>query len=188
MIKYQKRGRCCEDKKAAYCGSIVSGYTPDGSKNEADLVANYYEKYCFTKADGFGGVKPQIIGYDHGPDVDAVVINLGTNDATYTGANAQRQQEYTDKYVEFLKVVRNKNPKARIFCTLGTMGNTLYNAMQNAVERYKAQTGDENITAFELPLQDQIADGVAVHGHPSEKTHAKAADLVSQKIKTDMGW
>ncbi len=96
--------------------------------------------------------------------------------------------EYTEKYVEFLKTVRSKNPKARIFCTLGTMGNTLYNAMNDAVQRYTMLTGDKNITSFELPVQDQMLDGIVAQGHPSEKTHAKAADLVSQKIKTDMGW
>ena len=45
---------------------IVSGYSADGSKNTDDLVADYYEKYCYTAADGFDGIKPQTIAYDHG--------------------------------------------------------------------------------------------------------------------------
>ena len=167
---------------------IVSGYSADGSKNTDDLVANYYEKYCYTAADGFDGIKPQTIAYDHGFQPDAIVINLGTNDSTYTGTDPQRLGEYTEKYVEFLKTVRSKNPKARIFCTLGTMGNTLYNAMNDAVQRYTMLTGDRNITSFELPVQDQMLDGIVVQGHPSEKTHSKDADIIAQKIKTDMGW
>jgi lysophospholipase L1-like esterase len=160
----------------------------DGSKNTDDIVANYYEKYCYTAADGFDGIKPQTIAYDHGFQPDAIVINLGTNDSTYTGTDPQRMGEYTEKYVEFLKTVRSKNPKARIFCTLGTMGNTLYNAMNDAVQRYTMLTGDRNITSFELPVQDQMLDGIVVQGHPSEKTHSKDADIIAQKIKTDMGW
>ena len=167
---------------------IVSGYSADGSKNTDDLVANYYEKYCYTAADGFDGIKPQTIAYDHGFQPDAIVINLGTNDSTYTGTDPQRLGEYTEKYVEFLKTVRSKNPKARIFCTLGIMGNTLYNAMNDAVQRYTMLTGDKNITSFELPVQDQMLDGIVVQGHPSEKTHSKDADIIAQKIKTDMGW
>ena len=167
---------------------IVSGCSADGSKNTDDLVANYYEKYCYTAADGFDGIKPQTIAYDHGFQPDAIVINLGTNDSTYTGTDPQRLGEYTEKYVEFLKTVRSKNPKARIFCTLGTMGNTLYNAMNDAVQRYTMLTGDRNITSFELPVQDQMLDGIVVQGHPSEKTHSKDADIIAQKIKTDMGW
>lgn len=167
---------------------IVSGCSADGSKNTDDLVANYYEKYCYTAADGFDGIKPHTIAYDHGFQPDAIVINLGTNDSTYTGTDPQRLGEYTEKYVEFLKTVRSKNPKARIFCTLGTMGNTLYNAMNDAVQRYTMLTGDRNITSFELPVQDQMLDGIVVQGHPSEKTHSKDADIIAQKIKTDMGW
>lgn len=41
-----------------------------------------------------------------------MVINLGTNDASYTKGDKEKVLEYADAYAEFLKVVREKNPNA----------------------------------------------------------------------------
>ena len=68
------------------------------------------------------------------------------------------------------------------------MGDLLNGRMQDAVRQYSQETGDSNITVLELPLQDMQADGVTINGHPSEKTYDKAAALLTEKIKTEMGW
>ncbi len=168
---------------------IVSGYTPIGEKDVSQTLPQYYESFGYTLNSGFGGKNPSRIAWDFSrftPDV--IVIYLGTNDTSYTGADTARQKEYTENYAAFLKQVRSENPKARIICTLGTMGRILCEPMKQAVSKYSAETGDKNISTLELPEQDIISDGAAAQSHPTEATYTKAAKLLSEKIAAEMGW
>ncbi len=116
---------------------------------------------------------------------DFIVINLGTNDASYTKTDKEKQREYTDGYKAFLKQVREKNPDAFIICGLGIMGNDLYYPMDTAVKEYKAESGDENVDVLPFLVQD-AADGYAADWHPTEATHTKAADRLKMKIELVM--
>ena len=98
-----------------------------------------------------------------------------------------KKEEYTTAYVAFLKQVREKNPNATIFCTLGIMGAELYPCIEDAVERYVKESGDSKIHTMKFDTQS-MADGIAADWHPSEKTHEKAAEKLAAKIKEVMGW
>ena len=168
---------------------IISGYSGDGKKHDDQLVPTYYDKYGFTYNSSFGGKKPQDLEWDFSRFVpEVVVINLGTNDASYAAGNEEREKEYADSYAEFLKHVREKNPSARIYCTLGTMGTQLNEKMHEAVEAYTSFTGDTYIAVVDFPLQNQNEDGIAADWHPSDKTHTKSAEQLAAVIKADMGW
>ena len=172
------------------CGyGVVSGYTPTGDRASDKLVMPYYDKYGFSESGGFGTKKPSEIQWDFSrfkPDV--IVVYLGTNDSSYTVYQQGRDKEYTAEYIGLLKTVRSKNPDAKIICTLGTMGTLLVPAMHEAVSQYSVQTGDNNIATLDLPLQDTQKDGCVIQSHPSVVTHDKAASLLSDKIKSEMGW
>lgn len=174
----------------SYSGyGIVSGFTDNGEKKPQMTVPQYYESYGFTESSGFDTSKPSDLRWDFSAFVpDVIVINLGTNDSSYTGSDSAKQQEFRSEYVRFLKQIRAKNPKAKLICTLGTMGDLLSQAMKNAAAQYASETGDQNITTLDLPIQDVQADGVTVNQHPSEKTYEKAAALLTEKIKTEMNW
>ena len=149
----------------------------------------YYEYYGYCANGGFGSTDPSQTAWDFSaftPDV--IVIYLGTNDSSYAAGDEAKMQEYSQKYTEFLKQVRAKNAGAKIICTLGTMGTSMVEPMKAAVSDYSQQTGDSNITTLELPVQDTAADGMVVHGHPTAATYDKAAALLTEKIKTEMGW
>lgn len=168
---------------------VVSGYTPTGDRASDKLVMPYYDKYGFSESGGFGTKKPSEIQWDFSrfkPDV--IVVYLGTNDSSYTVYQQGRDKEYTAEYIGLLKTVRSKNPDAKIICTLGTMGTLLVPAMHEAVSQYSAQTGDNNIATLDLPLQDTQKDGCVIQSHPSAVTHDKAASLLSDKIRSEMGW
>lgn len=168
---------------------VVSGYTDTGAKQDTATVPRYYESCGFTENYGFDGVKPSECPWDFSSFTpDAVVVNLGTNDQSYTGSDSARQSEFTQQYVSFLKQIRAKNPKAKIICTLGTMGDLLNGAMKTAAAQYSAETGDNNVAALDLPLQQPETDGVTINGHPSEITHEKTANLLAEKIKSEMNW
>lgn len=118
---------------------IVSGYTSDGVKNSLCIVPDYFDKvgFCDFCIPGYDRVN------DHPRDFslftpEKVVINLGTNDISYCGENAERQSEFREGYVRFLKEVRSHYTAARIYCILGIMGELLNEKVREAVEQYTA--------------------------------------------------
>lgn len=172
----------------SYSGhGIVSGYTTQGKLNGSQLVPKFYGQVGHSSAVIEERHKMQDDKWDFHEQPDLVVINLGTNDASYTGGDAALQKEFAAAYTEFLKTVREKNPDAPILCTLGIMGQTLCNAIDLAVKDYTAETGDTNINTMWFDVQDQN-DGLAVDWHPSAKTHEKAAEKLSAFIRDWLGW
>lgn len=162
---------------------IISGYTGDGSKIEEQMVPPVYTKLGKSYATG-GNITLDETDWDFSRFVpDVVVVNLGTNDASYTKTDKVKRKEYTDAYVEFIKVIREKNPDAHILCTLGIAGNELCGSMHDAVDAYKDETGDEKISYMDFDVQSP-SDGYAADWHPTEKTHTKAAEKLAEEIRS----
>ena len=162
---------------------IISGYSNGEKKETSQQVPKFYTKLGYSWASN-GEFKPAQIEWDFGKRQPyIVVINLGTNDDSYTKNFKERQEEYSAAYTEFLKTVRSKNPDAKIVCTLGIMGGRLFEYVQKAVDNYTAETGDSNIST--LKFDDQLAsDGYSADWHPSVKTHEKAAQKLADYLKT----
>lgn len=167
---------------------IISGYTDNGQKKEEQTVPQYYESLGFSYG-SFNGTKPQSLSWDFSQfKPEAVVINLGTNDDSYCQSDSDKQQEYTDAYVEFLKKVREKNPDAKIFCTVGIMGGRIYTALEDAYIKYIKETCDENVYVYKFDTQNGAEDGYAADWHPTEKTHQKSSEAFAAEMKNVMGW
>lgn len=167
---------------------VISGYTDNGEKKPEQAIPQYYESLGFSYG-SFGGNKPQSLSWDFNEfKPEAVVINLGTNDDSYCQSDSDKQNEFIQAYVEFLKKVRENNPDAHIFCTVGIMGGRIYSSVEEAYIIYMRETGDENISVMRFDQQNGAEDGLAADWHPTEKTHQKAADALSAEIKAVMGW
>ena len=161
---------------------VVSGYSGNGAKQEAQQIPRFYDKMAVGWS-SIAGVTPKNTAWDFSSFLpDFIVINLGTNDASYTKGDSKKITEYKDAYIAFLKDIRSKNPDAHIICSLGIMGQDLYPAIESAVSEYQAETGDLKVTPLKFANQN-MSDGIAADWHPSEKTHAKAAALLTAKIK-----
>ncbi len=172
----------------SYSGhGVVSGYTTAGKLNSAQTVPPLYDQIGASYATVESGKKIGDDKWDFSVQPDLIVINLGTNDASYTGSDKAKQQEFSDAYVSFLKQIREKNPNAPILCTLGIMGQNLCKAIQNAVTTYTEETGDTNINTMWFDVQSQD-DGLGVDWHPSALTHQKAAETLSAFIREWLGW
>lgn len=169
----------------AYSGhGIVSGYTTQGIKTAAQQLPNEYECFAMSSGSGPNGFKASGVDWDFSKFVpDIIVINLGTNDNSYTGKDAELINEYAESYTQFLKKVRENNAHAHIICALGVMGADLYDAICTAAENYTAETGDENISVFRLSTQDG-STGYAADWHPTAATHDKAAAELADYINT----
>ena len=167
---------------------IISGYTSNPNQKTDQRLPDYYTKLGFSYNKFANTTAPQDIEWDfskYTPDV--VVINLGTNDDSYVKGDSDKKQEYIDGYRAFLETVREKNPDAEIFCTLGLMGQGLCSAVEEMLYYYKDETGDEKVHFIQLDVQDASL-GYAADWHPVEANHETAANKVAEEIKTVMGW
>lgn len=164
---------------------IISGYTSDGKKQTSQLVPDVYDKLGKSWGN-YNGFNIQDIEWDFSKfQPQYVVINLGTNDASYTGSDKERVIEYADGYTEFLKTVREKNPDAHIVCALGVMGAALYkNGVERAVAQYTEQTGDTNVSTLQLSQQDGNKNGYAADWHPTEASQDIAAEEMTAYLKS----
>ncbi|WP_042211256.1 SGNH/GDSL hydrolase family protein [Paenibacillus borealis] len=173
----------------SYSGyGIITGYTENDQKLTTHLIPDYYERVGKSEGRFDNTLLPQDVRWDFSKFVpQLIVINLGTNDDSYTKEDTDKQTEYEQEYVEFLKMVRRSNPHAPILCTLGIMGDRLYPYVEQAVNGYTRETGDSNISAMKFDVQLE-ADGYAADFHPSQSTHRKAADKLAAHIRELMGW
>jgi len=167
----------------SYSGNgIVSGSTTQGVKVSEQQLSKKYECFAVSYGIGSNGFKASSINWDFSrftPDI--IVINLGTNDNSYTGKDEELIREYIEAYTEFIKQVRQNNANSHIICTLGVMGAELYDAICTAAENYTAETGDENISVFRLSTQNG-STGYAADWHPTSATHDIAATELADYI------
>ena len=156
---------------------VVSGFTANGVRNEKATVEQYYDKSAFLS---YGREMPWYF-----PDFesDVVVINLGTNDASYCSKSYQRQQMFISEYVSLLRTVRSYNQNAYILCILGDMNNYLYPSIEKAVEQYKTETGDSFVEAMTVEYRMDIND-IVINGHPGYMSNLHAASMLSEKINS----
>lgn len=125
---------------------------------------------------------------------DAVIINLGTND--FSAANPD-EEPWVKAYLDFLKVVRTKNPQAMIYCAIGPMLSDKWSKSKSALSTCRAylqriikeanDSGDTKVKLLEFPMQDGKL-GFGANWHPSLKTHALMADILSKSLEADLGW
>ncbi|MNB87457.1 Endoglucanase E precursor [compost metagenome] len=187
---YQTARRLGADySMVSYSGyGIITGYTENDQKLTTHLLPDYYEKVGKSEGRFADTLLPQELPWDFNRLVpDLIVINLGTNDDSYTKDDPGRQAEYVREYAGFLITVRRCNPHAKILCTLGIMGDRLYPYVEQAVSQYSAETGDSNISTMKFEVQ-LAADGYGSDSHPSRVTHLKAADRLAAHIQELMIW
>lgn len=171
----------------SYSGyGLISGYTEDDTPKKNELVSAYYEKIGFSYAKPEGTIELNQLEWDFTQfQPQIIVINLGTNDDSYCQDVKERQEEFRDLYIAFLKVVRCHNPKAFILCAVGMMGERIYPYVEEAVKHYCAQTGEKQVKA--LRLAEQLPeDGLVSDYHPTEVTHEKAAKRITEAILAEV--
>jgi len=128
---------------------------------------------------------------------DAVIINLGTNDAfrlRVSGCSATEETYFISRYVAFLHQLRRLNGTGPVLaCTLGSMDYYLYDAIEKAVTQYRAETGDGRVFCMKFAPIDPWGEGVGGLGHPNSKTqirmgHELAAALTPWLNKEGTPW
>ena len=118
----------------------------------------------------------------------AVVINLGTNDAS---TNGDPGTPYETAYLSFVRSLRQKYPSTFFVLAIGPMldGSNLTaikGHLQTVISTRNSE-GDSKLSFLEFPVQ-LAADGYGCDWHPSPATNAKMAPLLVTELKTRLGW
>ena len=114
---------------------------------------------------------------------DAVVINLGTNDASaFASMNPEErpvaEKELCFRAVELMETVRARYPKAFILWTYGLCGKQVEPILQDAVKE-RQSAGDMNVRY--LSLTPAASNGSRMH--PSREAHQKAAEEIANTLE-----
>ena len=151
--------------------------------------------YAYTDAtyDMRRGKEPEPWDFSAHPTA-AVVINLGTNDATPMRFSPDpfvidgMEDYFQEKFRGLIELVRRLNGKdTLIVCSLGSMDYFLYDRIVAAVEAYKADTGDERIFAFKYLPINNMSEGMGGGGHPSLKSHLRMGKELAFRLRPYLG-
>lgn len=176
--------------------------------NPHNIIPPYYEQVCgLLKGAGnreLGAQEP----YDFVAwPADAVVVNLGTNDAGAFGNPEWQDAQTGERFklsllpdgtptpedaarvrlavVDMFRRVRRCNPRAHIVWVYGMLGNLIAPVLQEALAQYRAETGDPN--AHLLLLPDTTPETVGARQHPGTKSHAAAAQVLTAYLRELLG-
>lgn len=127
---------------------------------------------------------------------DAVVVNLGANDAgamenpPWRGLDGRsfRQRRNSEGLalvesaaVNFLKLLRQCNPGARLVWAYGMLETPLGPCLEGAVERFRRETGDDG--AWYLPLPAVTEETMGSRLHPGPFCHEAAAEAIADFLR-----
>lgn len=167
-------------------------------------MPQYYEKVCGV----LNGTSNMELGAFEDNDftawkADIIVVNLGTNDGAAFYNNRWQDSEtalcYKQRLNEdgtfneedlkvfemavenFLKKLRYYNDKAQIVWTYGMLGIPMMPAIYRGVDMYKKNSGDTNVSVFQLP--DTTEETVGARNHPGIESHKKTAKELSRYLQ-----
>ena len=136
----------------------------------------YYGEVC-SVANRFGGEREWNFS-NFQPDW--VIVNLGTNDQNPCQNRQDISEIFESGVVSFLQKIRRHNPKAKIVWCYGMIGHVLAERLEETVNDYKANSGDESVQYILLPNIDMEKTGAL--SHPTEIQQQEAADYLRSQI------
>ena len=128
---------------------------------------------------------------------DAVVVNLGTNDAgamsnpPWHGPDGRTFRQtgdaaglalFADAAVDFLKTLRRHNPAAKLVWVYGMLEGPLDSTLAEAVLRFRRETGDRD--AYHLRLPAATNETMGSRQHPGPLCHQAAAEVTAEFLKS----
>jgi len=163
---------------------VYSSWTETDEPRQELLMPELYPYTDLTLLEVIGE-KEKWSFTDFEPDV--IIINLGTNDTSYTKGIKERIDLFGNAYYHFIREVRQYNPNAMILCVLGVMGQDLYPEISKQVKRIREENQDKKVVSLCLDVQLE-SDGIGSDYHPSLNTHQKMAHVISRKLQELMEW
>lgn len=139
------------------------------------------EIYAYTDRELETRIKSDLTRWEPERKPDYIVINLGTNDCSYTRTINERNDHFKREYINFVKEICRQNEEASIIIVYGIMDDRLNLTLKEAVRELAHRDGQ----IFELPLDMQLdEDGRGADYHPSKITHEKVAVKLARFIES----
>lgn len=180
------------------------GVLSSWDNNPYHNIPSCYEKICGLlqgeKNEALGAFKPYRF---HTWEPDAIIINLGTNDAgafeqpawqdPVSGRQFKQRLNPDGSYhpsdiarfeqavTDFLLMIRKNNPRSHIVWCYGMVSYALTLPITNAINTYRKQTGDLKVSFLQLPASTE--ETVGSRCHPGVLSHQMAAQLLTDYLK-----
>lgn len=170
----------CKEMNAQ--ASLISqsgwGVFCDWANQPHNNLPRIYDQLCGVHKDGQ-------IPYHFRQKMDAVIINLGTNDISALKSlpeeqRADRAEQLKQAVASFLRQIRRHNPCAYLLWAYGMCGQEWIHCFTEGVERAKAD-GDSRIGFCALPSCTKEETGSRMH--PGPENHKKAARAIADHLK-----
>lgn len=193
--------RLTADRLRADCRTVSQsgwGVRSDWRNNPRHALPDFYTQVCGPAAGNLSAALGAQKPHDFSAwQADAVVVNLGTNDAGAMenppcpgpdGMSFQQRRDaeglrlLEDAAVEFLYTLRQHNPGAKLVWAYGMIEDSLRPCLEGAVVRFRRETGDEN--AWYLPLPAVTAETMGARLHPGPACHEAAAETLADFLKS----
>lgn len=189
------------DRLGAEC-RIVSqsgwGLLSDWRNDPRHALPDYYTQVCGVAAGEPGAVLGTQKLWDFASwQPDAVIVNLGSNDAgamentPWRGPDGETFQQHRDARgfalleaaaMDFMKILRQKNPGAKLVWAYGMLDTPLRPCLEGAVARFCHVTGDKNV--WYLPIPAVTAETMGARLHPGPACHEAAAETIANFLET----
>ncbi len=121
-------------------------------------------------------ILPSIFPYDLSENPSWVIINLGTNDASYTRGIPEREQRFQELYIDFILKIKTKFPNAKFLLCYGLMEKSLLSSVQKV-----ALETSSLFLSFDTATEK---DGLCFASHPIKTSHLNAAHTLINFIRT----
>lgn len=121
-------------------------------------------------------ILPSIFPYDLSENPSWVILNLGTNDASYTRGIPEREQRFQELYIDFILKLKTKFPNAKFLLCYGLMEKSLLSSVQIV-----ALETSSLFLSFDTATEK---DGLCFASHPNKTSHLNAAHTLINFIRT----
>ncbi len=122
---------------------------------------------------------------------DAIVINLGTNDATVIDLNGrieEGREKFENDYYRFLQMLRSYNGKKPwIICALGSLDYFLFDSIKRSAARFRDNEQDERIRVFRYN-RVRVNDPLGACRHPNVVTQLRMGQELAAFLRGLPGW
>lgn len=117
---------------------------------------------------------------------NAIVVNLGTNDATVIDLNGDIPagiRRFEQDYYEFLQLLRDCNgDRPWIVCALGSLDYFLYDSIQRVAEKFGREKQDGRIRCFRYN-RVRVSDPLGACRHPHAVTQIRMGEELAAYLK-----
>ena len=153
----------------------------DGAKSfiENEACYQFDENNSIEATDGnIGKLTAYALGFSTGAMQEVQWTSKEDNALTLDPDDLNR---FKQAVIDFLTMLRRNNPDSHIVWVYGMLGYDLTLAITDAMNSYRNATKDNNVAFLHLP--NTTDETVGSHAHPGEKSHARAAKVLTEYLK-----